>query len=102
MLFQHGPHMDDCRRAMELGELAGKKGSKQGKWLAAAAEDRCLTRIGKKQKWGTQFIKQAGGEWTQKPMQDDEESGVDDEMRIERGVPARDQQMSVFLSKRNI
>lgn len=101
MIFQHGPNVEDSKRAMELSELSGEKGNKKGKWLAAAAEDRYLTRIGKKQKWGTQFIKQAGGEWAQSPMQTDEESGITDEMRVERDVPVRDHQLAVFLSKQS-
>jgi hypothetical protein len=101
MLFQHSPHVEDYKIAMELGQLSGEKGYEQGAWLSAAAEDRYLINTAHKQKWGTQFSKESG-EWKQLPMQTDEESGITDMMRATKKVPARDQQISVFLARDDI
>ncbi|TSC64055.1 MAG: hypothetical protein G01um101491_380, partial [Parcubacteria group bacterium Gr01-1014_91] len=66
-LFQHSNKIDDYRKAMELGNAAGE----EGKWIAAAAEDRWLISKGEKQRWGTQFTHDND----QAPMLSDEESG---------------------------
>ncbi|MDQ5889513.1 MAG: hypothetical protein QG609_6 [Patescibacteria group bacterium] len=87
-LFQHSRDTEDYWKAHELGESAGE----EGKWIAAAAEDRWLLSKGEKQKWGTQFL--YGTE--QAPMLSDEESGVTDEMRKERKIPPRAEQMKVY------
>ncbi len=92
-LFQHSLEIDDYQKAVELGNAAGQ----EGKWIAAAAEDRWLISKGEKQKWGTQFTH--GVE--QAPMQSDEESGITDEMRRERGIPPRAEQLSVYLGHLN-
>lgn len=91
-LFQHSNKTDDYQKAMELGNAAGEN----GKWIAAAAEDRWLVSKGEKQKWGTQFTHDNG----QAPMLSDEESGITDEMRKERGIPPRAEQLSVHLNSR--
>lgn len=88
-LFQHSRESDDYRIAFELGVAAGD----EGKWIAAAAEDRWLLSRGEKQKWGTQFINNS----EQAPMLSDEESGITDEMRVEREIPPRAQQLSVHV-----
>lgn len=89
-LFQHSHDTDDYWKAYELAESAGE----EGKWIAAAAEDRWLISKGEKQKWGTQFL----GETEQAPMLSDEESGITDEMRIEREIPPRAKQLEVHQS----
>lgn len=86
-LFQHSLDSDDYRKAYELGESAGD----EGKWIAAAAEDRWLLSRGERQKWGTQFI----SDTEQAPMMSDEESGITDEMRVEREIPPRAEQLQV-------
>jgi hypothetical protein len=101
MLFQHSPEIADYLNAVEIANLSAEKGSESGAWLSAAAEDRYLLNTGGKQKWGTQFIKESG-EWKQMEMQSDEESGITDEMRTEKHVPVRDQQMAVFLARDDI
>jgi len=88
-LFQHSNKSDDYQKAMELGNAAGEG----GKWIAAAAEDRWLVSKGGKQKWGTQFTHDR----EQVPMLSDEESGITDEMREERGIPARAEQSAAHL-----
>jgi hypothetical protein len=101
MLFQHSSEIQDYLAAIEIANLSAEKGSESGAWLSAAAEDRYLLNTDGKQKWGTQFIKESG-EWKQMEMQSDEESGITDEMRAEKHVPARDQQMVVFLARDDI
>lgn len=101
MLFQHSPEIEDYLTAIEIGTLSAEKGSESGAWLSAAAEDRYLLNTGGKQKWGTQFVKESG-EWKQMEMQSDEESGITDEKRAEKHVPARDQQMAIFLARDDI
>jgi hypothetical protein len=101
MIFQHSSIIEDFLIASELATLSGEKGNDKGKWLSAAAEDRYLLAKGEKQKWGTQFKKDFGGEWELQPMASDEESGVSDEMRREKGVPERAKQLEVFLRLRN-
>src|ERR1035437_9772980 len=59
MIFQHGSDSADYIKTIELATLAGEKGNDKGKWLSAAAEDRYLLSMDKKQKWGTQFKKDA-------------------------------------------
>lgn len=92
-LFQHSLVTDDYKKVVELGNAAGE----EGKWIAAAGEDRWLISKGEKQKWGTQFTHDGN----QAPMLSDEESGVTDEMRQERGIPARVEQLSVHQGQSN-
>ena len=92
---------EDYLVAVEIAKKSAEAGSESGAWLSAAAEDRYLLATGKKQKWGTQFKKE-NGVWEQLPMQSDEESGITDEMRAQKHVPARNQQMKVFLSRDDI
>ena len=89
-LFQHSHSTDDYWKAHELGEAAGE----EGKWIAAAAEDRWLLSKGEKQKWGTQFL----NDTEQASMLTDEESGITDEMRREREIPVRADQLKVHRS----
>jgi len=96
MIFQHGSNTEDYLIALELANLAIEKGNEKSKWLSAAAEDRYLLSKGEKQKWGTQFSNEQEG-WEQSAMQDDSESGINDEMRKKNGVPIRKDQMQSFL-----
>ncbi len=98
MLFQHARDAEDYKIAEELASLSARLGNEHAKWLAAAAEDRHLLRIGEKQKWGTQFKKTENGEYEQAPILSDAESGITDAMRTEHGIPARAEQLAVYLS----
>ena len=100
MLFQHSSEAEDFKVAIELATLSGQKGNIHGKWLSAAAEDRHLLSTGQKQKWGTQFRKDENGPWQLQPMETDQESGITDIMRKEKGVPERSKQLEVFLKLR--
>ena len=101
MLFQHGLSSEDYKIAFELTNEAVKQGNEDAKWLSAAAEDRYLLSINKKQKWGTQFKGDGRGGWEQSPMDSDEESGVTDVMRKSKNIPIRSEQLPLFLDKTN-
>ena len=102
MLFQHSPKLEDYQTALEVSIAGAERGSVECAWLSAAAEDRYLLAKGERQKWGTQFKKNAQGEWEQMPMFSDEESKITDEMREEKNVPPRADQMKVFLNRKDI
>jgi hypothetical protein len=93
MLFQHGHNSDDYLKAWQLAEESEKAGHIFGGELAAAAEDRYLLSVGKKQKWGTQFRKEEKGKTVLLDMLPDAESGVTDEMRTARGVMSRSEML---------
>jgi len=102
MLFQHSPDIEDYKITIELATLSGQKGNIHGKWLSAAAEDRYLVSAGQKQKWGTQFRKDENGPWQLQPMETDQESGITDIMRKEKGVTERSKQLETFLKLRQL
>lgn len=95
-LFQHGQTPEDYSKAHELAIEAEKQGREEAKWLTAATEDRYLLSLGKKQKWGTQFMHTAEGWRYATPMEEDTSSGITDDMRQSRNVPARDSQLRII------
>ena len=86
MLFQHGLESDDYLKAWQLAQESDAAGYEFAGSLVAAAEDRYLLSIGKKQKWGTQFQKKQSGDLVLLDMMSDDESGVTDEMRKAKGI----------------
>ncbi|SRR6266699_4788873 len=62
LIFQHGETLEEIWQAHELAQRAAEMGatkamgSKDSRWLAAAALDRWLMYQGKAQKYGTQFV----------------------------------------------
>ena len=73
LILQHGEATDDillahefCVAAMVLG-----KNDRESASLAAAAEDRFLMKIGRPQRFATQFIKDSTGPWRLHPVADD-------------------------------
>lgn len=70
MILQHGDAPEDFLLAHELSVVAIIKGNNQQdtRWLAAAAEDRFLTRIGRPQRFATQFGFEGGGPWILSPV----------------------------------
>jgi hypothetical protein len=85
MIFQHGPSVEDARTAHELSLRAVEldKDNREARWLAAAAKDRELMRLGKPQLYGTQFHKAGGGQWELYPV----DPTVTDEERARWDVP---------------
>ena len=64
MVFQHGEEVADYRRAHELAVRAAELDprNRSARWLAAAAKDRELMKLGQPQLYGTQFRK-VGDVW---------------------------------------
>lgn len=79
MILQHGEDATDSLLAHELAVAAIVLGDTRAISLAAAAEDRFLRRIGRSQRFGTQFSSARGfaGPWTLDPI----EEGVTDALR---------------------
>src|SRR5437879_4161502 len=70
MVFQHGEGSDEILLAHVLAVAAIGKGDMGARWLAAAALDRFLQRMGQPQIFGTQFLsKTENGRqtWTMEP-----------------------------------
>jgi hypothetical protein len=65
MVFQHGEDSADYVKAHELAVKAAEldPANKQARWLAAAAKDRELMKLGKPQLYGTQFRTRSDGTW---------------------------------------
>ena len=57
MLYQHGPTISHSRLAVRYARHACEMRYEKAKWLYAAAMDRLLSKQGKPQLYGTQFIK---------------------------------------------
>jgi len=83
MIMQHGDEPSDFMLAHELAVVAGFKGHPKGRWLAAASWDRLLQRLGKAQRFGTQYRKTGKEPWTMEPL----EKGLPDSLRSEYCVP---------------
>lgn len=55
LILQHADEPDDYLLAHEMSVAAAVLGYEQAKWLVAAAEDRFLMKLGRKQRFGTQY-----------------------------------------------
>lgn len=77
MLYQHGLAPLHSRLAIRYAKRACAMGNEKAKWLYAAAVDRLLSKQGKPQKYGTQFVKKnARSKWKLHPV---DPSVTDDE-----------------------
>ena len=56
MVFQHSDGVEGIELAHELAMVGMALGSRESRWLAAASYDRLLTRLGRGQRFGTQYI----------------------------------------------
>ena len=84
MIFHHGQSLADYKTALKLAKESNKKGYQKAKWLCAGVTDRLLMKQGKKQKFGTQFIrKNPRSKWVLAPI----EKGMTDEERKQFNVP---------------
>lgn len=81
IILQHADTPEDFLLAHELSVIAITKGEERAKWLAAASEDRFLMKIGRPQRFGTQFQSLNGG-----PLElyqvDTNDNGVTDKIRL--------------------
>ncbi len=98
MVFQHGEHLDDYRKAHELAQKAAELGHSTGRWLTAAAYDRWLIMQNKPQKYGTQYTTQDGSTF----MLCEVDPSTTDEERAEWNVPslAEAQQLATEINMR--
>ncbi len=55
LILQHSNEADDYLLAHEMSVAAVAQGYGEAKWLVAAAEDRFLMKIGRTQRFGTQY-----------------------------------------------
>jgi hypothetical protein len=86
MILQHGNDADDFLLAHEMCVVALAQGVTEARGLAAASEDRFLRKIGRSQRFGSQFEPEGEpGKWRFRlaPM----DTGVTDELRAAMGVP---------------
>lgn len=68
IIFQHGGTIKTTAQAKQLAMKGIKLGHNKSRWLYAAATDRLLLMKGKKQKFGTQYQKNAEGQWKLLPV----------------------------------
>jgi hypothetical protein len=85
MVFQHGEDTADYVKAHELAMKAAEldPANKQARWLAAAAKDRELMKLGKPQLYGTQFRTRPDGTWELYSV----DPSITDEERAKWNVP---------------
>lgn len=84
MVLQHGEVAEDFLLAHELCVVAIGKGEERAKWLAAASEDRFLTNIGRRQRFGTQYRSDGNGPYRLTEV----DEGVTDDLRRALNVPS--------------
>jgi hypothetical protein len=85
LILQHSSEEDDYLLAHEMSVAAVAQGHKEASWLAAASEDRFLLRIGRKQRFGTQYgPADQPGKYQLAPT----EAQVTDALRAVLGVPS--------------
>lgn len=84
MVMQHATEPDDHLLAHDLCVIAIAKGEPRAKWLAAASLDRFLTKIGRAQRYGTQF---SSNHASRPPRLLPVDPNVPDALRRELGVP---------------
>jgi hypothetical protein len=83
-VFQHGDSAADYLLAHTLAMVAVTKGEPTAIWIAAASLDRYLQKVGQRQIFGTQFLTDSKGAWTQEPYG---RTLVSDALREQLGVP---------------
>ena len=85
LILQHSSDADDYLLAHEMCVAAVAQGEKNARWLAAAAEDRFLMRIGRRQRFGTQYEPaDVPGKYRLAPT----DPQVTDELRAVLGTPS--------------
>lgn len=87
MVFQHSSEGDGMHLAHELAMIGASLGDRKCRWLAAASYDRLLNRLGKEQRFGTQYVGTGGSAPTLSPIL----PGVTDSMRAALNVPTLEQ-----------
>lgn len=87
MILQHGGSTEEIRLAHAMSALAVAMNPSDGqaKWLMAASWDRLMRRFSQPQWYGTQFSRNASGEFELWQLNPD---AIDDEDRRALGVPS--------------
>lgn len=99
-VFQHGSTPEDYLLAHALAVAGVAKGSEQAAWIAAAALDRFLQSVDRKQIYGTQTRMEHGGEPTLEPYDRDL---LPDTVRAAANVPSlieQDSRLAQFRAAR--
>ena len=99
-VFQHGDSAPDYLLAHTLAMVAVSKGDSTAIWIAAATLDRYLQKSGQKQIFGTQYLSDPKGSWTQDPY---DRELVSDALRHQLGVPTQAtqaQQLKVYQTQK--
>ena len=94
LILQHGPDATDTLLAHEMAIAALAAGDPRARWLAAATEDRFLRRLGRPQRFGTQY-ESTGGPATLAET----DPGVTDHLRAAVSVPPLPQSGATFPAK---
>ena len=85
LILQHSSEADDYLLAHEMSVAAVAEGEENARWLVAAAEDRFLMKIGRRQRFGTQYEPaDEPGKYRLAPT----DPGVTDELRAVLGTPS--------------
>jgi hypothetical protein len=85
LILQHSSEADDYLLAHEMAMAAVVRGDENARWLVAATEDRFLMKIGRKQRFGTQYEPaDEPGKYRLAPT----DPGVTDELRAVLGTPS--------------
>lgn len=84
MILQHAGKAEDHLLAHEFCIVALAKGERRARWLAAATEDRFLMKVGRPQRFGTQYH---SANLNDPAKLHEVEAGVTDRLRKELGVP---------------
>lgn len=82
-LYLYSPNLEDLLRAYALARSAAEAGLAESRLVAVSAEDLALLRMGRRQRWGTQYGF-ANGRIRLAPL----DGTVDDAQRLRWGVPS--------------
>ena len=83
LIFQHGDCPEHYQLAADLTLRAYELGNENSAWLHTAATDRYLLKIGKVQRFGTQYVTNLRGKFVMCPV----DSATTDDERAEWGLP---------------
>ena len=98
VVFQHGGTTQTTAQAKLFAQKGIALGHDKSKWLYAAATDRLLLMQNKKQKFGTQYQKNAEGQWKLMPVSP---STIDAERKKYNVITLQKaRNMAKFLTKR--
>lgn len=101
MIFQHGDSSEDILLAHVLAVTAIGQGNSAARWLAAAALDRYLHRLGQPQIFGTQFTSKNPSQNDTWCMDPNDQKLLPDSVLAANCVPTREHQLLMLAAIRN-